>query len=406
MKKYSLLLLILGALAMLFTACEDFTSSVDPFIDRVENDRLTDESQVPFLINGVEVRFSTVIDQVLVDVELLSDAMFFDSNLPGASYETFADIDNGDIKLDNSSVHNPTLDLGELRYFSDNLLERVDEIDFQNTELKNEALFIGNFYGGVARYFIASYFGLNPDEGGGPIDNGPFVPSTEMYQLAIDKFNEALKYTTDEWYLKVTNSMIARCYLYLADFANAKSFADNGMISGDKPFQSLHTSETDNYFWQQAGAGRTQAGADIRFHNYIQEDPAEANRVLIAEVTGKDDSTYYRQDKYPIDASPIPFMTWQENELMLAELELRAGNSGGALTRINAVRASHGIGELAEANLMTIAVERDKELCFSGTRLIDQRRLDAELQTWHLTAGSWKYLPIVERERNINPFID
>jgi len=407
MRKQTLpILLLLVSLAMMFGACEDFTSSVDPFIDRVEDERLTSESQVEFLINGVQTRFSTAIDQILVPVELLSDGMYFNTNLPGATYETFAEIDEGDIPIDNSSVHNPTLDLGELRYFADYLVERVGTIDFTDAALKERALYTGYLYGGVARFFIASYFGLTQEEGGGPIENGPFIPSSEMYQLAIDRFTSAAQHTPDEAEKRIAHSMAARCYLFLGDYANARTHAEQGMVDGDEPFQSLNSPESDNYFWQQAGAGRTQAGADHRYKVYIDEDPAEAGRVLIAPVTGNDDSTYYRQDKYPIDASPISHITWQENELMLAELDLRAGNAAGALSRINAVRASHGIGDLAAVDMQTIIVERDKELCFSGIRLIDQRRFDAEYGTWHLGPGSWKYLPIVERERNINPYID
>lgn len=407
MKKQSLIILFLFALALLISACEDFTSSVDPFIDRVKDEQFDVESQVPFLINGVKARFSTAHDMLVVDAELLSDAMFFDSNLPGATYPTFAEIDDGDIQLDNSSVHNPTMDLGELRFFSDNLVERVEGIEFDDASLRQKALFTGYLYGGVARYFIAGYFGLNEEEGGGTIDNGPFIPSNDMYQLAIEKLQAALQQTTDEAEIRLVNSLIARCYLIPGDYSNAQTLAENGMIEGDAPFQSEHSTESDNYFWQQAGGGRTQAGADDRFKAYIDADPAEANRVLLAEVIGNDDSTVYnRQNKYPVQDSPLPNMTWQENELMLAELALRSGNAAGGLAHINAVRASHGISDLAAADMLVLIEERDKELSFTGMRVVDQRRLDSEYSTWHLPAGTWRYLPIVERERNINPNIN
>ncbi len=406
MKIKAITLLLLLSLVIIWSACEDYVTNVDPLIDKVKDELLTDESQVPFIVNGVKTRFAATQDRLMVMVCLLSDEFFFDGNLPGASYPQFNDIDLGDITLDNASVDNMSLLLGELRFFADDLVRRVGEITFSQDDLKESALFEGNLYGAIARYLYASYLGLNPNEGGGVIDNGQFVPSSEMYALAIEKFKEALTHTSDAYQQRLTNSLLARSYLFIGDYANALTYAQSGMTAGDEPFQGLHSLEANNYFWQQAGAGRTQGGAASRFHDYIVADPKEANRVLIEEITGNDGTTiYYRQAKYPIEESPVTFMSWQENELMLAELELRAGNSGGALTRINNVRASHSIDPLATVDMRALIAERDKELCFTGVRLADQRRFDAEYQTWHLAPERWKYLPITDSERNINPNI-
>ncbi len=65
------------------------------------------------------------------------------------------------------------------------------------------------------------------------------------------------------------------------------------------------------------------------------------------------------------------------------------------------MRASHGIDPLATADLDVLYEERDKELCFTGIRVVDQRRFDK----WHLGPGTWKYFPITQDERNINPNI-
>jgi hypothetical protein len=85
-------------------------------------------------------------------------------------------------------------------------------------------------------------------------------------------------------------------------------------------------------------------------------------------------------------------------------LELRAGNAN-ALNRVNNVRASHGIDPLTAVDMQALIVERDKELCFTGVRLADQRRFHSEYQTWHLASDRWQYLPITNNERNINPNI-
>ena len=91
-------------------------------------------------------------------------------------------------------------------------------------------------------------------------------------------------------------------------------------------------------------------------------------------------------------------MTWQENNLMLAELALRGQATGDALALVNEVRASHSIANLASVDLDVIYVERDKELFCTGSRLPDERRFNK----WHLGSGTWQYFPITIDEINSN----
>ena len=404
--KNKLFLILLFTLILIWSSCSDYATGVDPLIDKVEDELLTSEAQTEFVINGVKTRFASVQDELMLSAGLLSDELFFDPNLPGASWPQFNEFDRGDIRTDNASATNYFLDIGELRFFADDLVRRVNEINYTDEELKNRALYEGNLYGGIARYMYATYWGLSQEQGGGVIDEGPFIPSDQMYAQAIEKFQSALENTSDAYQQKLLNSLIARTYLFLDDFSNALTFAQNGLVEGDEPFQGLHNVEASNYWWIHAGRGRTQGGADYRFNNYITEDPNEANRVIIEEVMGLDGSTlYYRQAKYIEEGAPLTFISWQENELMLAELNLRNADATNALARVNAVRASHGIDALTTVDMRTLITERDKELCFTGARLPDQRRFANEYNTWHLDVGSWKYLPIPDRERNVNPNI-
>ena len=163
MKKQSIFLIFILSLTILLS-CEKWSTSVDPLIDRVEDARLTSESQIPFVINGVKTRFASTHDVLMLLSCLLSDEMFFDANVPNATYPSFRDIDVGQITLDNNSVDGAYNALGELRFFADDLVRRVGAIGtFADANLKNEALFWGNFFGGVARYFYATYFGLTEE---------------------------------------------------------------------------------------------------------------------------------------------------------------------------------------------------------------------------------------------------
>ncbi|MCK5146493.1 RagB/SusD family nutrient uptake outer membrane protein [bacterium] len=401
------LLIIIFMFAM-FTACDNYVTDIDPLIDQVEDEQLNKESEVPFIIVGVQTQFAETHDELMMIADLLSDQLWFSRKVKGASYGTYEQIDNGIITLDNSSVEGPEVEIGRLRFYGDDLVARVAKIAFTNDALKEEALFTGYFYGGVARYYLAAYFGLTQDQGGGCIDGGPFIPSTEMYDLAVEKFQHALEYAGDGATVRVINSMIARAYLFKEDFDNAKTFALVGMSAGDNAFQALHNiSDDPNYYWSQAGNGRTQAVADYRFNDYITANPLEAFRVLIQEVKGLDRRTvFYIQGKYPVEGTGVNLISWQENALMLAELDVRTGDTAAALARINEVRTSHGLDNLASVDMNVLINERDKELFVTGLRLIDQRRFDAAYQTWHLDTDAWKYLAITNNERNTNPNIN
>ena len=410
MRKYYLVLFML-VLSYTIFSCEDYVTDIDPMIDAVQDERLDTESQIPFLITGVKYQFSIVQDRLYVIADGLSDAFMFDTEVPNATYESFGQVDRGEILLDNASSGNPFNNNGELRFFADDLIRRVNTITFDDQALKEEALFTGNLYGGIARYYYASYFGLNPTEGGATIDNSAFIASADMYDLAIERFTEALSHTTDAYEIKVVHSLIARAYLYKGDNASANTHIEQGLVNGDAPFQSLHNVDSDNYWWQQAGALRPQFIPEWRFVDLVAAEPQEANRIILEMVVESDGTpvvdtetgcTFYYQNIYG-EESPLNHISWQECNLIKAELAIQGVGGGDALALVNEERASHSIDPLAAmATIEDLLLERDKELFTTAARVIDQRRYDM----WHLAAGTWQYFPVSENERNNNPNID
>ena len=397
MKKINFYVLII-LVSVWGSSCKDYVTGIDPFIDRIEDGLLNNASQIPFVIAGVQTRFASASTQLNNQADGLSDAFIFDQNVPNATFPTFREINDGQILVDNNSVRGVYTALGQYRYYADNLVVRANKITIADAALKNSALFTGTFYGAYARYQYATYFG-KPTEGGSPIDGSAFINATDLYNQAITLFKQALTYTTDPKTIRIVNSCIARIYLYRGDYANAATFAKLGMISGDKAFQALHNINQSSDYWGNSGAGRTQFVVDFRFKAYVDADPKEANRIKLASKLGTDKKkTYYYQVKYLQD-SPEDAMTWQENNLMLAELALRGQATGVALTLVNDVRSSHSLDPLTQVDLDVIYVERDKELFSSGSRLPDQRRFNK----WHLGAGTWQFFPITSDEINSNP---
>jgi len=401
MKKFKTFLTPI-VLSLVLISCKNYVTNVDPLVTSVDDSQLNTEEQIPFLIKGVETQFADALGQTDVSAAGLSDAFIFPIDVPAVHNPRYFDIDEGKIQLTNNLIDAAYNTTGRSRFYADDLVRRTGLISFSDASVKNNALFTGYFYGGYARYLYATYFGLNPTQGGSPIDNGPFIGANEMYDLAIGKFKESLNYLNDDSIIRTVNSVIARAYLYKGDYANAAAFAENGMVNSDAPFQALYNSVYVNEWWANAGAYLSEFVADFRFKSYIDTDPNEANRIKLDSVMSTDSVMYYYQAIYPASSSPQKIITWQENNLIKAELILRGTGSGDALGLVNEVRASHGISPLSSVDLDVIYTERDKELFTSANRLVDERRFNK----WHLDLGTWEYLPIPESERNGNPNIN
>lgn len=395
--KRSLIVLLLIFLSLIFNSCKNWVTDVDPLVDAISDSRLNSEDQLPFLINGVETKFASAVDRANILAAGLSDALLFD---PGFNPE-FGDIDEGNIQLDNTYTSGTYSKIGELRFYADDLVRRTKLISKSDTTLGDSSLFIGYFYGGYARYLYAAYFGLTQTQGGSPINGGVFINSDDMYDSAITKFKQSLKYTSDGLILRTVNSVIARAYLYKGDFSNSANYAENGLVKGDHAFQALHntTFGTDNFWYETASKTSPVFVADLRFKQYINIDHNDTNRIKLDSIVVDSNQTYYCQSVYSTPGTPQTIITWEENNLMRAELAIRGYGSGNAKDLVNEVREEYGIADINSVNLDSIYVERDKQLFPSGNRLVDERRF----HKWHLPAGTWEYLPIPVTERDSNP---
>lgn len=404
-----------------FTACADWAEGIDDPIDQLTDDNLNDESVIPFVVTGVQARFTQTHDRLTCEAGGLADELIFDDAVPNATFPTYREIDTGDILLDNNTVDGTYSNLNEARYYADNLLERVDGIGtFDDPAIEASARFWGNFVGGVTRFWLGAYFGPTETVGGAPIDKSAVIPSATLYADAVTKLTEALNHA-DAYQAKMVNTTIAHIHLISGDYAAAAASAANGLVSGDAPFQGLHNNESSNYWRGAAGNSRAQFVVDDWYVQLLLNEPEEAARIVIEQQATAGGHTYYRQALYPENGSPINFVTWQLNELILAECALRGqAGAGDALTRVNAVRASHGISALSSIDLAGLMVERRKELFTLGYRALDQRRAP-ESGGWHIAQGSpysvpsttidvlwtpWQYFPITSQERNQNPNVD
>ncbi len=405
MKIYKkLIILIIGVITI--SACNDYINNVEPPTDWTEDAKLTDENQVDFIITGILQRNSQTAPYISAMGDLLADAMIYEPDNALASFPTFQDIDRGDILLTNATVTEIYNFIHEVRYYADSLVIRSGEMQFTNDATRKKALYYGNFYGALMRFYLGAYFG-NPSTGqfGATINNSAFIPQAQLFDQAINRFQIALANAANAAETRIVNSMLAKVYLVKKDYTNVFNYASAGMRSGDAQFLSLNSLVSTAWYWGFAGVGRVQIIVNNRFNDYITADPQEAGRIKLLSLTGRSGAKYYYQGMYTLRESPFVMMTWQENNLMLAEAILRGGGAGDALQLVNDVRASYlynglPIAPLASVDLDVIYVERDKELFVRGSRMLDQHRFDK----WdHLPAGRAKFLPLPRREIDGNP---
>lgn len=458
MRRFLVLLsIVLASIGL--TACDSFVEEVNEPRDEAPVDQFTTPQDINFLATGVKAQFAETTAEMVPIADLLSDQFRFGRNDNDATFPTFINLDAGAPQEQSNSVDAAFNDLGEYRRLADDLLGpiRATEEFGENAPIsRNEALFTAHFHGGIARYYYAVYFGLNPREGGGVINKSPFIPSAAMYDSARVKFERARAVAPSERQTKILNSVEARSALYAGTefgsdaggYSNAlqraADLASQGLKQGDEPFLSLYNQQDPNGWYFAGGFGRVQIAAQdgniaeevqvpgvsgayknpdaLRsFPEIVENNPAEAARIPLIGVTASvqflpfdpaeglpADAVDFAQNKYPERASSLSVMSWQENHLIRAELELRGFSTGdkSALQLVNEVRSSFGLSDLSDVNMETIAQERDRTLFGQGQRLPDQRRLD--VLDWHLVESfdgttTWKYFPITRQERDANP---
>ena len=113
-----LLVVVVGAIG----ACDSFIDETEPPIDSIGDEQITTESQVPFIVRGIQARFATTYGRLALLSGGLSDELVFDHRAGTATFPTFEEIEKGEVSYSNFDVTEVFNGLGELRLFSDNLL--------------------------------------------------------------------------------------------------------------------------------------------------------------------------------------------------------------------------------------------------------------------------------------------
>ena len=440
-------ILIIMQILILITGCESFVENTAPSVSYVSDDDINDPSNIPFLITGVLNEYSYAHTYVSLWADGLSDELVNDGKVQGTTGARGEYIDNGFFDHTQGTYVRPYEAIALAWRSAHILKEKLDIMDGEEAA-EAEGYYTAYLYQGLPCYLLGSYYGRGPNypgDGGATLNGSAFIPSSELYEMALAYFDSALVFAND-YQTKVVHSLIGRLHLYGGNYSVAAVHASQGLQDGDAPFEGLSGEEWPwpNWYWQRTGNFRTSWTLGSRFKYLLGEDFEDANGNGVWDSTetfidcavpgadvGQGDGVYngptepeesvrlpmsaasmtpgveyvrYFQTKYPDADSPISIINWQENHLILAELALRNEAVGvSALDAVNAVRASYGLFSLESIDFSVLLHERDKELFCQGQRLMDQNRFPDELP-WHmLGTETWHYLSIPYEEELANP---
>ena len=411
------------------------------------DEEINDPANIPFLVNGVLNDYSHAHTYVSLWADLLSDALVNDGKVQGSTDVRGEYLDNGSYDPTVGSYAPPYQAIAKVWRSANSLKLRLDLMDGDESSEKL-GYYTAYLYQALPCYLLGTYYGNGPnypDDGGATLNESPFLPSGNLYSMAIAYFDTAMVYA-DDHQEKIIHSLLGRQYLYNGNYSAAAQHALLGLQQSDESFNALPGEEDPwpNWYWYEAGGNRTRYTLDSRFKLLLGEDfedmngngvrdttetftdcaiigadvgqgdgvynppsePQESSRILLsaAAMTPGQNYTRYFQMKYPFADSPVPIIDWKENHLILAELALRGESVNvTAIDAINVVRSSHGLQSLTSVDYEVLLHERDKELFCQGQRLIDQNRF-SDVLNWHLPeSDTWHYLPVPFEEVLNNP---
>ena len=434
-------------LILIFTGCESFVENTSSSISYVTDEEINDPANIPFLINGVLNDYSSAHTYVSLWADLLSDALVNDGKVQGSTDVRGEYLDNGSYDPTVGTYAPPYQAIAKVWRSANSLKSRLDLMDGDESSEKL-GYYTAYLYQALPCYLLGTYYGNGPnypDDGGATLNESAFLPSGDLYSMAIAYFDSAIVYA-DEHQEKIIHSLLGRQYLYEGNYSAAAQHASLGLQQSDESFNALPGEEDPwpNWYWYEAGSNRTRytlasrfkhllgedfedtngngvwdstetftdcaiIGADVGQGNGMYDGPIEPEEIVriplsVAAMTPGQSYSRYFQMKYPFANSPVSIIDWKETHLILAELALRGESVNvTAIDAINAVRSSHGLQSLASVDYEVLLHERDKELFCQGQRLIDQNRF-SDVINWHLPDGdTWHYLPVPFEEVLNNP---
>lgn len=419
-----------------FAACDTIFEVDNP--GNITDIGLENTKAIPPLTAGVAGDFAVALGGGGSTVFIAEfDAIVSDDAQHIGSFPTFREVDDPmpkTIDLQNISLNDMYRQLARSRWVADDALRRIKSVSADTVWNRNANIAAILVYAGYSYVSLADLYN------GAPIDGGPKLTRTQLYQKAIERFTEAITIGTNasnsalpgrvstsigsttgvvtaasgtEW-VRRAQAALARVNHITGNIAQAKTFADLASPTGSTSFRftmtySLNSGRENNYFYW-ANYVRNEVGVSPEARALYAANPTDSRIRTTRSAQsggfgGDGNREWWIQYKFTGYDSPMDIATWQEMELIRAEAAQKTGDLTGAVTAINRVRAA--VSGLAprpastDANqvLDWIKYERRAEFFWEGRRMADLRYF-GETAKIKVTGG---FFPIPSSERDTNP---
>ncbi len=361
---------------------------------RVLEDDLNTVDAVDALVTGMSSDFSEEYDGIAFLIARASDEM-----AGSGSYNTTNNFRRGII--DPEQVDGVWEGIQRARWVAEDGVRRLrDDIEgfvfAGNSQTAKAYIFAGLANRVVGESFCFGTISAAAELGG---EAEAARPNSEAFQRALNLLGEAVTHAQgagNSTLEDIAHGGRAQAYVGLGDWTNA--VLEAGMVATDFVFEALYddNSGRENNEMRNETNRREMSAFDTFAASFSPEDPRapytdcpttdSCNGVLGADGI----TPFWRQDKYwPDRGADIPAVKGTEMRLIEAEAELRNGNLGPALLKMNEVRAFvYGTPtDLAPAPATIaegfIALDRERYLTLwlEGRRMHDTRRWEAEGRT-------------------------
>lgn len=416
-------------LAVVLTGCDvEDLIDVDP-VDQVPGDGLTVPNNAELLVDGAIADFecaygayvalSGVVGGELIDATQTASrwpAERRDFNSPTNQSQYVGEVDEDESTFDACAALGVYVPLSTARWSSENILNALQS--WTDSELEDVGSDRQDLIAKSAAYAGYSHVLLGEGFCGMAIDTSAAMQPAEVFQRAVDHFTTALAAADAAGNADVANMARlgrARAYLNLGQGADAVADAQ-AVPSG---FEYVTETQADfdarvNRVFAQNGPpplGGTALSIGTRYVDY-EHSGVDDPRVPVSEFirTTSDGTDLYYQLKYEGLDDPLPLATYDEAQLIIAEVEL----GGTAVDIINAFHDAAGLPPISSGSdaeiLEHVIEERRAELWLEGHRFNDIERFDLPLDPAPgtayrkgLTYGDARCFPLPDIEIRNNP---
>lgn len=439
-KKY--LTILFASLLVFITGCEDLLEPKP--VDILTNDIVLNESKdVANVRIGLYNAFRVIAPATVIAGDFTADML-----IHNGTFSQYRELGTKQITSGNASVATLWGAIYNTVYISNFILEKLPEVPGVPTNQRNSVLATAHFLRGYA-YFIGLYtYGGIPKVLTTSIETNRNISRAtdqEILDLVIEDYEFALTNLPEEsenaGFVNqyAVKAALARLYLYLGDWSEAESYANDVINSDIYTLEPEFSSVVNNDFTNEAifevgysSADDPGTNGNIGM-NYLFEGRREiipSNQAIIAlastdagdrlssiefnteDLQGTDNGwSVVKYGTADEDNNNVVVFRLAEMFLIRAEARAQLGNVTGAREDINVLRTRANAPLVTEVSqnqmLLLIEEERRYELAFEGHRwydLVRTGRVDAIMPSfnsnWKTTYNLW---PIPQREIQNNP---